>query len=178
MNDKETIRLLSCLLIFLATIAIIFGTRKEAAELPAKEDAGAADAPSFEDLLDAIEWVESKGHADAKGDLVSIPCPDGIQGCLIFHQEYQAVGAFQIHKIYVDDVNRIQRLQGGNKRWFIYQERWNKKASREMVTIYLKHYGGTFEEMARKHNGGPDGHNKPSTVAYWKKVKARMEESK
>jgi hypothetical protein len=44
-----------------------------------------------------------------------------------------------------------------------------------MANIYLNHYGGTIEEMARKFNGGPQGHKKKSTEAYWAKVKTRME---
>ena len=46
-----------------------------------------------------------------------------------------------------------------------------------MVTIYLRHYGGTFEEMARKHNGGPQGHKKECTKKYWEKVKTELERS-
>ena len=111
--------------------------------------------PDFEDMLDAIEWVESKGDPWAVGD-------DG-----------KAVGAYQIHKIYVDDVNRITRPG-----IITFKERSDPEKSRRMVTIYLNHYGGTFEEMARKHNGGPNGHKKPSTEAYWEKVKARMESVK
>jgi hypothetical protein len=108
---------------------------------------------TFSDLLDAIEWVESKGDPWAVGD------------------NGDAVGAYQIHEIYVRDVNRIGLL-GHN---FDFQDREDPVKSRKMVTIYLKHYGGTFEEMARKHNGGPQGHKKESTKAYWLKVKARME---
>ncbi len=108
----------------------------------------------FDDLLDAIEWVESKGDPWAVGD-------DG-----------DAVGAYQIRKIYVDDVNRIW---GVLWKKFSYKDRYSKSKSRFMVRVFLNHYGGTFEEMARKHNGGPNGHNKPSTEAYWLKVKARME---
>jgi hypothetical protein len=117
----------------------------------------ATEGRTFKDLLDAIEWVESKGKADAIGD------------------NGEAVGAYQIHKIYVDDVNRIMpRLS-----WrFFYSDRYNREKSRKMVTIYLKHYGGTFEEMARKHNGGPKGHLKEATKPYWIKVKNRMESVK
>lgn len=117
---------------------------------------------TFDDLLDAIEWVESKGDPWAVGD-------DGA-----------AVGAYQIHKIYVDDCNRIARVRGDvilkSSCMFTYRDRENKQMSRKMVKMFLRYYGGTFEEMARKHNGGPNGHNKESTEAYWVKVKARMDE--
>jgi len=118
---------------------------------PIKEEQQGTEA-SFLDLLDAIEWVESKGDADAVGD------------------NGNAVGAYQIWKIYVDDVNRIL-----GKKIFTYEDRWNKEKSRGMVATYLSHYGGTFEEMARKHNGGPQGHKKESTKKYWEKVKERLE---
>jgi len=107
---------------------------------------------TFNDLLDAIEWVESKGDSNAIGD------------------GGDAVGAYQIHKIFVRDVNRIL-----SKEKYIYSDRADRDKSREMASIYLTHYGGTFEEMARKHNGGPQGHKKEATKSYWLKVKARME---
>jgi hypothetical protein len=111
---------------------------------------------TFEDLLDAIEWVESKGNPLAVGD------------------GGEAIGAYQIHKIYVDDVNRIWRGHGRIDGFFEYDDRLSSNESRRMVAKYLKHYGGTFEEMARKHNGGPKGHLKESTKPYWEKVKARL----
>lgn len=132
------------------------------------------DSPAYSlgDLLDAIEWVESKGNENAIGD------------------NGNAVGSFQIWKIYVDDCNRILSEQR-----YTYSDRQNKKRSREMVRIYLTYYGGTFEEMARKHVAGPDGwrndphwfvRNREYTLeqaerkianakAYWLDVKARME---
>lgn len=113
--------------------------------------------PTFDDPLDAIEQVESGGDADAVGD------------------GGRAIGAYQLHKIYVDDINRII----GKKR-FTYEERWDRYRSREMTDIYTTHYAqiaarhylktymGTmepkdgvdvpmFEIIARIHNGGPDG---------------------
>jgi len=117
----------------------------------------ATEAHTFDDLLDAIEWVESKGDPWSVGD------------------GGDAVGAYQIHKIYIDDVNRLAKSRIG---YFEYSDRSDKDKSREMVKIYLKHYGGTLEEMARKHNGGPQGHKKESTKPYWLKVKARMESAK
>ncbi len=133
---------------------------------PSSEAAGDMYAAfTFDDLLDAIEWVESKGDANAVGD-------DG-----------DAVGAYQLHKIYVDDVNRIV-----DENIYCYEDRWDKKCSREMTGIYIRYYGfkffgdprdgnkgPPFEAMARIHNGGPKGYLKESTKAYWAKVKARME---
>lgn len=117
---------------------------------------------TFEDLLDAIEWIESKGEPNAVGD------------------NGNAVGSFQIWKVYVDDANRIFKLYIRpmyRKDTFSYEDRWSRDKSREMVKIYLWHYGKdkSFEDMARIHNGGPNGYKKDCTKAYWAKVKARLE---
>jgi hypothetical protein len=128
------------------------------------------DAFTFSDLLDAIEWVESKGKADAVGD------------------NGNAVGSFQIWKIYVDDVNRILRLQGEEKTYF-YRARQVRSSSREMVTIYLKHYGResrigrevTCVDMAAMHCAGPDGYrqmDEPKVKNYVKKVMARLDKTR
>jgi hypothetical protein len=137
-------------------------------------------APTFEDLLDAIEWVESKGDPNAIGD------------------NGKAVGAYQIHKIYVDDVNRIGELSAISRKgasWFHeqglyhmfkYEHRFSKQLSRIMTEIYTTYYAFGFtgtpteylETCARIHKGGPKGHLKESTLPYWEKVKARMESRK
>jgi soluble lytic murein transglycosylase-like protein len=109
------------------------------------------DEPTFEDLLDAIEWVESKGDPWAIGD------------------GGNAVGAYQIWPIFVDDCNRILGRQE-----YTYKDRLNITKSREMASVYLRHYGGTFEEMAAKFNGGPNGHKKEATRKYVEKVKSRL----
>ena len=110
----------------------------------------------FEELLWAIKMVESGGDPNAIGD-------DG-----------EAVGAYQLWKIYVDDCNRII----GYDRW-TYDDRYNELQSMIMVRIYLRHYATekrlghepTVEDMARIHNGGPNGYKKASTLKYWEKVK-------
>ena len=126
--------------------------------------------PSFEDLLDAIEWVESGGDASAVGD------------------NGNAIGSFQIWKIYVDDLNRIGRAKHTDKystfQPWRYDDRKNRVLSRIMVREYLQHYATparlghnlAFEDMARIHNGGPQGHKKESTLKYWVKVKERLEQ--
>ena len=113
-------------------------------------------------LLDAIMWVESKGDPRAIGD-----CGN-------------AVGAYQIWKIYVDDVNRIVSLHHAvpDRHMFTYSDRFNPILSRSMTRIFIIHYGrDDLERMARVHNGGPRGHLLASTLPYWKKVKAEMERS-
>lgn len=116
-------------------------------------------AATFNDLLDAIAWVESKNNPSAIGD------------------GGEAVGAYQIHKIYVDDINRIL-----GRKAYIYEDRYDPKKSRTMVITYLHHYvteqrigrAFTYEDMARIHNGGPNGWKKKSTKKYWKKVENQM----
>ena len=107
-------------------------------------------------LLDAIEKTESNGKADAVGD------------------NGKAVGSFQIHKIYVDDVN------GFSSEKFTYEDRKDKVKSRKIVKLYLEHYGKAYEKktgktatnevLARIHNGGPKGYNKEATKKYWNKI--------
>jgi hypothetical protein len=108
---------------------------------------------TIDDLLSAICQVESNCNSGAIGD------------------NSKAIGAYQLWRIYVDDVCRIS----GKK--FTYADRLNKDKSREMVKIYLEHYGKGkgLEAMARIHNGGPKGDKKQSTVKYWQKIKVILE---
>jgi hypothetical protein len=112
------------------------------------------------DLYEAIAYVESRG----------IDCAVGDNG--------KALGRYQLHKIYVDDVNRIAKTS------YTYNDRLDAKKSLSMVKIYLNYYGkrytkitgkpATDEIKARIHNGGPDGFRKLSTIKYWNKVKEAM----
>ena len=107
-------------------------------------------------LLDAIELVESGGRFDAVGD-------GGM-----------SIGAYQLTKAYVRDVNRIYGTA------YTARDRMNKRRSREMTYAYLLYYGrvyerrtgkiATYEVLSRIHNGGPYGMYKQSTNHYWRKV--------
>ncbi len=144
--------------------------------------------PTIDGLLDAIEWVESRGDAGAVG-------------------KGGEVGAYQITKQYVDDVNRIIKVSSMNIPYFTYEDRWFRAASREMTRILIGYYyqqlnytaymsyEEDFEAMARIHNAGPDGsrivprwfvRNRGYTledavtkinnsIAYWELVKSAME---
>ena len=115
---------------------------------------GIAQVPSK--LLDAIAVVESDNKVDAIGD------------------GGKSVGAYQIGRLYIDDVNAIY---GTN---YKYSDRTNPKLSREITIKYLTHYGKiytrktkkqpTAEVYARIHNGGPNGWKKKSTIKYWRKI--------
>lgn len=116
-------------------------------------------SPNLLDLLAAIEYVESNGDPDAIGD------------------NGAAVGCLQIHKIMVQDVNRILRKRGYTfAGCYDYNDRYSRSQSYAMAEIYFDHYceGEDFEHMARCWNGGPSGYQKESTKAYWEKVKARL----
>ena len=123
------------------------------------EDEGRAE---FERFLDAIEWVESKGDANAIG-------------------ENGEIGAYQLTKAYVDDIDSIFQQKYGMS-VFDYSDRYDKEKSRTMVILYFQHYGRyivpeptSWEPYARIHNGGPNGWKKDCTKPYWEKVKTRMQ---
>jgi hypothetical protein len=114
---------------------------------------GAGKADRYARVLPAIEMVESSGRADAVGD------------------GGKAVGILQIHPIMVEDVNRIL----GQDRYTL-ADRLDPAKSREMFRVYSDHYArcGDAEKVARNWNGGPRGHRKAATVAYWRKVERAM----
>jgi len=101
----------------------------------------------------AVCWVESNGDPRAVGDGGA------------------ALGIAQIHRIMVDDCNRIVRGQ----QWS-YTDRLSPVKSFEMFQVYELHYfpHGSPEEWARAWNGGPTGPEKSCTLAYWQRVQARI----
>jgi hypothetical protein len=113
-------------------------------------------------LIDAIISVESSNGKRVYGDL---------------HLGEPSVGVLQIRPIMVDDVNRILRLQGSDKK-FTYNDRYSKEKSIEMFLIYTNYYAfdnlDNPEHIARIWNGGPDGHKQYATLNYWNKVNKQI----
>lgn len=103
-------------------------------------------------LITALIAVESSGNDLAIGD----------QG--------RAIGALQIHRAVVVDVNRFT---GSHYR---HQDMTNRATARKVCQAYLEHYarGATDEQAARRWNGGPTGDRKPATLPYWRKVEKAM----
>ena len=112
------------------------------------------------DVYDAIKEVESGGDCKAIGD------------------SGKAVGAYQIHEIYVKDANRISGKS------YTLEDRYDEKKSLEIVKIVTTYYGNYYKKktgkevtpeiIARIHNGGALGWNKSSTISYWNKVKSKL----
>ena len=103
-------------------------------------------------LIAALIAVESGGRDNAIGD------------------GGRAIGALQIHKAVVVDVNRIAGTS------YTHQQMTNRIAARRVCEIYLSRYasGKSNEEAARIWNGGPTGHKKSATLSYWNKVRKHL----
>ena len=101
-------------------------------------------------LILALIMVESNGNDQAIGD------------------NRKAYGCLQIHAIMVQDVNRIAKTN------YKHTDAFTRRHAVAICRIYLNHYGGNWEEMARKWNGGPKGHKKEATTKYWHKVQRNL----
>ena len=112
-------------------------------------------------LLDAIKQVESKGDSCAMGD------------------SGRSLGAYQIMQVYYDDaLGYNPRLGDGGR---TYSDVWgidSEAYSEEVISSYMGRYATpqrlgrqpTNEDIARIHNGGPNGYQRDSTLPYWNSV--------
>lgn len=105
-------------------------------------------------LIAALIAVESGGRDNAIGD------------------RGRAIGALQIHKAVVVDVNRIAGTS------YTHQQMTNRIAARRVCEIYLRHYvtekrlgrKPTLADFAKVWNSGPDGFKKTCSDGYASKV--------
>jgi soluble lytic murein transglycosylase-like protein len=113
-------------------------------------------------LILAIITVESGGDDKAIGD------------------GGKAYGCLQLHASYVADA-----AEYAGKDWN-HNDAFDRETAIDIVLAYMSRYATparlgrsvTAEDIARIHNGGPNGYKKPATVAYWNKVKAVLEADK
>jgi hypothetical protein len=117
------------------------------------ENAGREDPSRINLLLDAIAMVESRGG----------PCLTGDGG--------RACGPYQIHRAYWADGTRFLGVD------WDYEQAADPAKARAVVTAYLLHYGRgcSLLEMARIHNGGPNGHKKSATLDYARRIERVLE---
>lgn len=109
-------------------------------------------------LLAALIAVESGGNDQARG-------------------RRGELGALQVRPCVIEDVNRIA---GTRYRWAEMTNRW---AALGVLRIYVGHYcseerlgrEATDQDVARVWHGGPDGWKRRGTLAYWRRVRAKMQ---
>ena len=116
-------------------------------------------------LLDAIKQVESGGN----------PCAIGDNG--------QSLGAYQIMEAYYNDsVANSPSLGSGGR---TYSDVWgigSEAYSEQVMASYMGRYATparlgrqpAYEDIARIHNGGPNGYQRDSTLRYWERVMAEL----
>lgn len=102
-------------------------------------------------LAAAIVAVESGGNDMAVGD------------------GGRSIGAYQISRAVVADVNRIHGTR------FTWKGMTNRADADRVFRLYVSHYCETDEQAARTWNGGPRGPRKQATAKYWRKVQREID---
>jgi hypothetical protein len=105
-------------------------------------------------LLEAIRQVESHGNPNLVGD------------------NGKAIGSFQIWRTYWKDAVEHDKTIGGK-----YEDCKNDEYAKRIVLAYWDRYApknATNEQLARIHNGGPQGWKNSNTIKYWNKVKKEL----
>jgi hypothetical protein len=85
-----------------------------------------------------------------------------------------ALGPLQIHEVYWRDA----RMPDGT-----YSDCADLSYAKRVVTRYMARYATerrlghpvTAEDIARIHNGGPNGYKKRATIKYWEKVRKELQ---
>ena len=111
-------------------------------------------------LYDCIAKVETGGSKDPD-------CAVGDNG--------KAYGRYQIWEVYYNDAVEFNPLL---ETWKNTKGHGSKTYSEQVMQSYMNRYATearlgrkpTNEDIARIHNGGPNGYKKESTLKYWKKV--------
>jgi len=89
---------------------------------------------------------------------------------------FEALGMLQMHPGYVRDAANY-----ANENWR-HIDALDEVTSIKIFRAYMDRYATeerlgrpvTWEDIARIHNGGPNGYKKKSTIKYWNKVKCLM----
>jgi hypothetical protein len=85
-----------------------------------------------------------------------------------------AYGCLQMHAGYVQDAAEY----AGND--WLHEDAFDRETSIDIFIAYISRYATedrigrpvTAEDIARIHNGGPNGWKKKSTEAYWREVRS------
>ena len=109
-------------------------------------------------VLAAIRVVESNNNPGAVGD------------------NGNAIGVYQIWTSYWKDATERSGIGG------VYLDCYKPDYADRVVRAYMARYATerrlgrpvTMEDIARIHNGGPNGYKKNATLKYWEKVKKEL----
>jgi len=109
---------------------------------------------TYTTLILALILVESNGDDSAIGD------------------NGKAYGCLQLHAEYVADA-----AEYANEDW-VHEDAFDRKTAIKIFEAYMNRYAtperlgreARAEDIARIHNGGPDGYKKKSTKAYWNRI--------
>ena len=136
--------------IFFAVIALTFFAAKgPAANLAIVKPNPKVKTTSWDDFVNDVIYVESKGNDSA------------------YCAKEKAIGCLQIRPIMIDEINRIQK-----KVTYKHTDAWDRAKSIEIFNAIAKKE--SYKKIARKWNGGFYGDKKTSTLKYWEKVKKRL----
>lgn len=113
---------------------------------------------SYITLILALILVESNGNDAEIGD------------------NGKAYGCLQMHSAYVQDA-----AEYAGKDW-VHEDAFDRDVAIQIFMAYMARYATeerlgrepTPEDIARIHNGGPNGWRKPATVKYWNKVSSQL----
>lgn len=113
---------------------------------------------SYLSLILALITIESNGNNDAIGD------------------NGAAFGCLQMHAAYVQDA-----AEHAGEDW-THEDAFDRATAIQIITAYMARYATedrlgrppTAEDIARIHNGGPNGYKKTATDQYWIKVRAEI----
>ncbi len=118
-----------------------------------------------DELFNALKQVESGGKENAVGD------------------GEKAIGPYQIHRSYYDDAVRANpSLKDNGKTYEDCKGVGSTAYSEDVISSYMGKYATegrlgrepTDEDIARIHNGGPNGYKNSATETYWQKVKKHL----
>jgi hypothetical protein len=109
-------------------------------------------------LLYAIALVESNNSQLAVGD------------------NGKAFGPYQLHAAYVQDAAEFAKVE------WIHYHAFHDQIAEDIIRAYMARYATaerigrpvTAADIARIHNGGPNGYRRDSTLGYWAKVQAEL----
>ena len=90
--------------------------------------------------------------------------------------DLEALGILQMHSAYVQDASEF-----ADEDW-VHMDALDEMTSIRIFRAYMARYATkerlgrpvTYEDIARIHNGGPNGYKKLSTIPYYKKVQCLM----